>query len=177
RSNAELPLFETLKAFQDQIRIWKKKVPSNVETVNRLIYQLKDHPELPKMEDFVPVALVLELFLGRRVDYDQILAASKKHGTVHMILLELNLELSEELSERIKKLKSNTFQEGVISNMIAGITASKTQPFEKVLFAIGIRNIGENTAQLLARHFRSIDKLQAATGEQLLEINGVGETL
>jgi DNA ligase (NAD+) len=174
---AELPLSDTLKAFQDQIRIWKKKVPSNVEAINRLSYQLKDHPELPKMEDFIPVVLVLELFLGRRVEYDQILEASKQHGTAHMILLELNLELSGELNERIKKLKSNTFQEGVISNMIAGIKASKAQPFEKVLFAIGIRNIGENTAQLIARHFGSIDKLQSSTSEQLLEINGVGETL
>lgn len=61
--------------------------------------------------------------------------------------------------------------------MMEGIKASKDQPFEKVLFALGIRNIGENTAQLLARHFGSIEKLQAATTEQLLEINGVGETL
>jgi DNA ligase (NAD+) len=174
---AELPIFVTLRAFQEQTRIWKKKVPANTGMVERLIRQLKDHPELPKMEDFVPVALVLEIFLGRRAEFEQILEASKKHGTVHMILLELDLDLPDELSERIKKLKSNTFQEGVISNMIAGISASKLQPFEKVLFAIGIRNIGENTAQLLARHFGNIDQLREASTDQLLEINGVGETL
>lgn len=174
---AELPIMETLRALQEQIRVWRKKVPVNTGNVERLILQLKDHPELPKMEDFVPVALVLELFLGRRVEFERILRASQTHGTVHMILLELNLDLSEELTERIKKLKSNTFQEGVISNMIAGINASKAQPFEKVLFAIGIRNIGENTAQLLARHFGNLDKLREASSEQLLEINGVGETL
>ncbi|MBN7810958.1 NAD-dependent DNA ligase LigA [Algoriphagus sp. H41] len=174
---AELPIMETLRALQEQIRVWRKKVPVNTGNVERLILQLKDHPELPKMEDFVPVALVLELFLGRRVEFERILEASQTHGTVHMILLELNLDLSEELTERIKKLKSNTFQEGVISNMIAGINASKAQPFEKVLFAIGIRNIGENTAQLLARHFGNLDKLREASSEQLLEINGVGETL
>jgi DNA ligase (NAD+) len=61
--------------------------------------------------------------------------------------------------------------------MMEGITNSKSQPFEKVLFAIGIRNIGENTAQLLARHFGTIEKLAAATSEELLQINGVGETL
>ena len=61
--------------------------------------------------------------------------------------------------------------------MLEGIKASKNQPFEKVLFAIGIRNIGENTAQLLARHFKTLDKLQEATEEELLEINGVGGTL
>ena len=174
---AELPLLETLKTFQEQIRIWKKKVPANVGMVERLIHQLKDHPELPKMEDFVPVALVLELFLGRKAEWNQILESSQKHGTVHRILLDLNLDLSPELTERIKKLKANTFQEGVISNMMEGIKASKAQPFEKVLFALGIRNIGENTAQLLARHFGSLEKLKDASTEQLLEINGVGETL
>jgi DNA ligase (NAD+) len=91
--------------------------------------------------------------------------------------LELQLTLPEEINERIKKLKANTFQEGVISNMMEGIFASKEQPFEKVLFALGIRNIGENTAVLLAKHFGSIDKLMEVTNEQLLEINGVGETL
>jgi DNA ligase (NAD+) len=96
---------------------------------------------------------------------------------VHAILLKLNLDLSPELTERIKKLKANTFQDGVIKNMMEGIAVSKNQPFEKVLFALGIRNIGENTAQLLARHFGTIEKLEEATTEQLLDINGVGETL
>ncbi|NVJ85228.1 MAG: NAD-dependent DNA ligase LigA [Algoriphagus sp.] len=174
---AELPLLETLKAFQEKIRKWKKKVPSNTGMVEMLINSLKDHPELPKMEDYVPVAVVLEIFLGRRVDFDELVQASKKEGTIHGIILRLNLDLPHELRERIKKLKANTFQEGVISNMLEGIKASKEQSFEKVLFALGIRNIGENTAQLLARHFGSIEKLQDARTDQLLEINGVGETL
>lgn len=172
-----LPLKDRLRAFQAQIRAWKKKVPSNVGMVDLLIHNLSQHADLMKVEDYVPVAVVLEIFLGRRADFEKILEASKKHGTVHMILLELDLDLPSELQERIKKLKANTFQEGVISNMMEGIFASKSQPFEKVLFALGIRNIGENTAQLLARHFGSIEKLQEASSEQLLEINGVGETL
>ncbi len=173
---AELPLAETLRAFQEQLRIWKKKVSSNVGMVEYLINNLKDH-NLPKLEDYVPVAVVLEILLGRRVDFETLLSVSKNEGTVHGILLKLNLDLTAEVSDRIKKLKANTFQDGVISNMMEGIAASKNQPFEKVLFALGIRNIGENTAQLLARHFGTIDQLQVATSEQLLAINGVGETL
>lgn len=175
-ANTELPLFEKLKAFQEQIRKWKKKVPANTGMVDYLIGNLKSH-DLPKLEDYVPVAVVLEIFLGRRIQFEAILEASKRHGTVHRILLDLDLELSQELRERIKKLKANTFQEGVISNMMEGIAASKKQPFEKVLFALGVRNIGENTAALLAQHFGSIDKLKEASTEELLEINGVGETL
>lgn len=174
---SHLPLRDKLRKFQEQIRIWKKKVPANTGMVDYLLEHLSRHPELSKVEDYVPVAVVLEIFLGRRIEFEQILESSKKHGTVHMILLDLNLDLPTELNERIKKLKANTFQEGVISNMMDGIKASKEQPFEKVLFALGIRNIGENTAQLLAKHFGTIEKLQAASTEQLLEINGVGETL
>jgi len=174
--NTELPILEKLKAFQNQIRKWKKKTLPNIGMVDFLIANLKSH-ELPKLEDYVPVAVVLEIFLNRKTDFETLLQATYQHGTVHRILLDLNLDLSPELTERIKKLKANTFQEGVIKNMMEGIGASKNQPFEKVLFALGIRNIGENTAQLLASHFGTIEKLQAASSEELLEINGVGETL
>ena len=174
--NTELPLAQVLKAFQEQIRKWKKKVPSNTGMIDYLVSNLTDH-NLPKLEDYVPVAVVLDLFLSRKVDFKQVLEVSKKEGTVHGILLKLNLDLNQELTERIKKLKANTFQDGVIKNMMEGIAVSKNQPFGKVLFALGIRNIGENTAQLLARHFGTIEKLEAATSEQLLDINGVGETL
>ncbi|SFB54056.1 NAD-dependent DNA ligase LigA [Algoriphagus aquimarinus] len=174
--NTELPLAEVLKAFQEHIRKLKKKVPSNTGMIDYLISNLKDH-NLPKLEDYVPVAVVIDLFLSRKVDFQQVLEVSKKEGTVHGILLKLNLDLNQQLTDRIKKLKANTFQDGVIKNMMEGIAVSKNQPFEKVLFALGIRNIGENTAQLLARHFGTIEKLEAATSEQLLDINGVGETL
>jgi DNA ligase (NAD+) len=175
--NTHLPLRDRLRAFQAQLRAWKKKVPSNVGMIDFLLQNLENHRELMKVEDYVPVAIMLEIFLGRRVDFDRILEASKKHGTVHTILLELQLNLPEEINERIKKLKANTFQEGVIANMMEGIFESKKQPFEKVLFGLGIRNIGENTAVLLAKHFGSIDHLKEANSDQLLEINGVGETL
>lgn len=174
--NTELPLAEVLKAFQEHIRKLKKKVPSNTGMIDYLISNLKDH-NLPKLEDYVPVAVVLDLFLSRKVEFQQVLEVSKKEGTVHGILLKLNLDINQHLTDRIKKLKANTFQDGVIKNMMEGIAVSKNQPFEKVLFALGIRNIGENTAQLLARHFGTIEKLEAATSEQLLNINGVGETL
>jgi DNA ligase (NAD+) len=175
--NTHLPLRDRIRTFQAQLKAWKKKVPSNVGMVDFLLQNLATHVELMKVEDYIPVAVVLEIFLGRRVEFEQILEASKKHGTIHTILLELQLNLPDELQERIKKLKANTFQEGVISNMMEGIFASKSQDFDKVLFALGIRNIGENTAQLLAKHFGTLEKLQAATSEELLEINGVGETL
>lgn len=59
-------------------------------------------------------------------------------------------------------------------NVLAGIEASKNVPFERTLYALGIRFVGEVAAKSLARNFRSIDALSQATLEQLLEVNGIG---
>ena len=59
-------------------------------------------------------------------------------------------------------------------NIIEGIEASKAVPFERVLFALGIRFVGETTAKLLARRFHDIDTLASASLDQLLEVNGIG---
>lgn len=59
-------------------------------------------------------------------------------------------------------------------NVLAGIEASKQVCFERVLFALGIRFVGEVAAKSLARNFRSVDALREASLEQLLEVNGIG---
>ncbi|MBQ0050170.1 MAG: NAD-dependent DNA ligase LigA [Bacteroidales bacterium] len=58
--------------------------------------------------------------------------------------------------------------------ILQGIQASKSVPFERVLFALGIRFVGEIAAKILARNFKNIDNLKSATVEQLLELNGIG---
>ena len=55
-----------------------------------------------------------------------------------------------------------------------GIRASKEVPFERVLFALGIRFVGETTAKTLAKHFRSIDALAAATLDNLIQVDEIG---
>ena len=59
-------------------------------------------------------------------------------------------------------------------NIIEGIRASKDVPFERVLFALGIRFVGETTAKTLAKAFRSIDALAAATLDDLLQVDEIG---
>lgn len=61
--------------------------------------------------------------------------------------------------------------------VIDGIKSSASVPFERVVFAIGIRFVGETTAKLIARHFKSMEALQNATLDQLLEVDGVGEVI
>ena len=63
------------------------------------------------------------------------------------------------------------------ANIIAGIEASKSVPWARVLFALGIRMVGETTAKKIARRFRSVDELQWATKEQLMAIDDVGEQI
>ena len=61
---------------------------------------------------------------------------------------------------------------------IADSIAQSTQvPFERVLFALGIRFVGEIAAKTLARKFKSIDNIMSATAEQLLEVDGIGKVI
>ena len=61
--------------------------------------------------------------------------------------------------------------------IVEGIAATANVPFERVVFAIGIRFVGETTAKLLARKFKSMDALANADMRQLLEVEGVGEVI
>ena len=58
--------------------------------------------------------------------------------------------------------------------IVDSIRASVNVPFERVVYAIGIRFVGETTAKLLARHFHTIEALSEATVEQLQEVEGIG---
>ena len=61
--------------------------------------------------------------------------------------------------------------------IIKGIETSKQVPFERVVFALGIRFVGETSGKLLARHFKNIDSLMNASLQQLLDIDGIGEVM
>ena len=62
-------------------------------------------------------------------------------------------------------------------NMISGIEKSKEIPFDKVLFALGIRFVGETVAKKLAKHFKSIDHLMTASFEELVKADEIGDRI
>ena len=62
-------------------------------------------------------------------------------------------------------------------NIIRSIRLSKQVPFERLLFGLGIRFVGETTARYLADHFRTLDALMAASREELVEAEEVGEKI
>jgi DNA ligase (NAD+) len=59
-------------------------------------------------------------------------------------------------------------------NVLREVEASKKLPLERVIYGLGIRMVGERTAQFLAEHFGSLDALMKATAEELQEVNEVG---
>ena len=60
---------------------------------------------------------------------------------------------------------------------LKSLEESKKTPFEKVLFALGIRHVGETTAKSMARHFKNIDAMATATREDLLAVDDIGEVI
>jgi DNA ligase (NAD+) len=69
------------------------------------------------------------------------------------------------------------FKERSVLNILDGVEASKSQPFERVLFAIGIRHVGATVAKKLVRHFRTIESLLSANREDLLAAEEIGEVI
>lgn len=77
----------------------------------------------------------------------------------------------------VQQINGDGSRQKSAEKIVNGIEASKQVPFERVVFALGIRFVGETTARLLARHFKTIDALAAASLQDLLEVEGVGEVI
>ena len=88
------------------------------------------------------------------------------------VLLNIEFEVGEEEDKKRRSLKQKS-----VDNMLKGIEQSKHIPFEKVLFALGIRLVGETVAKKLARHFQNIDALMNATMEELNSIHEIGDKI
>ena len=69
------------------------------------------------------------------------------------------------------------FAEKSAENLVAAIEASKRQPLSRLLNGLGILHVGEMAAQVLARHFRTLDALAHATEEQITSVRGVGDII
>ena len=117
----------------------------------------------------------IEHFIQRKaMDIDSL--GEKTIDSLHALgLVNSPADLYDLTREDVFKLEG--FKETSTKNLLDGIEASKKAPFECVLFAIGIRYVGNTVAQKLARHFKTMDNLEKATLEQLLEAPEVGEKI
>ena len=80
--------------------------------------------------------------------------------------------LTEEQLLTLDKFKKKSAQ-----NLLNAIEGSKRNNLDKLIFGLGIRNIGDKAAALLGEHFGSMDALRQATAEQMCEIDGFGEVM
>ncbi len=98
----------------------------------------------------------------------------KDYGDLYTLsyddLINQELEVSSDSSDKtVRRLLEKS-----VENILAGVSRSKDQPFEKVLFALGIRYVGQTTAEVLAEHFETLDKLMQAGQEELEEVYTIG---
>ncbi|WP_315403382.1 NAD-dependent DNA ligase LigA [Hoylesella saccharolytica] len=77
----------------------------------------------------------------------------------------------------VQQINGDGSREKSARKIVNSIRASLEVPFERVLFALGIRFVGETSAKLLARHFKTLDALMVASIADLMEVEGVGEVI
>jgi len=103
---------------------------------------------------------------------DETIETFYKNGLIRHIS---DLYTLNQKSEQLKVL--DRFGERSIENMLLGIEKSKEMPFEKVLFGLGIRYVGETVAKKLAAGVKNIDNLAKATIEALISIDEIGQRI
>lgn len=86
-------------------------------------------------------------------------------------------DLYELHKHRDKLLMIDRMAEKSVNNLLEGIELSKQVPFERVVFALGIRHVGETTAKKLAHHFQSMDNLLKAGESELADVPEVGAVI
>jgi DNA ligase (NAD+) len=99
-----------------------------------------------------------------------------KYDDLFLLGSPVSADLFLQESQIVNK-KQSVLKEKSVENILEGIEKSKNVPFEKVLYAMGIRYVGEVTAKCLARYFRSIEHLQHASIEELMSVEEVGERI
>jgi DNA ligase (NAD+) len=80
-------------------------------------------------------------------------------------------------AEEDKKERTVSFRKKTVENILKGIEASENIPFERVLFALGIRFVGETVAKKLAFYFKNIDEIIEASYEDLIAVDEIGERI
>jgi len=145
---------------------------SNLHHLEGEVQHLCLHPECPwqirrRIEHFASRDAMNIEGLGEKV-IDQFVSLGLLHSIADIYTLH---EKKEEL------LALDRWGEKSVDRLLESIEQSKQQPFRKVLFALGIRHIGEGISKTLATHFSSMDILRNASLEQLLSIKEVGNSI
>ena len=100
------------------------------------------------------------------------LTYEKMFGLENVVVINDDFNLQDSL-----KTRKVSFKEKTVNNILKSLQKSKDVPFARVLFALGIKEVGEVTAKILANTFGDIDAIASASVEELQEVNTVGVTI
>ena len=119
----------------------------------------------------------MQHFIGRKMmDIegmgDETVDTFFKKGLLHNIVDIYGLKDHQDDLQQLER-----FGQKSIDNMLNGIEKSKEKPFEKVLFSLGIRHVGETIAKKLAQHFKNIDALAQASTEEIEGVQDIGRRI
>ncbi len=117
----------------------------------------------------------IEHFISRKAMNIDGLGAETVETFFSKNLIKNYADLYNLKAEELMQLEG--FQEKSVQNILAGLEASEQIPFDRVLYALGIRFVGETVAKKLARHYKSLDALMAATKDELIEVDEIGEKI
>lgn len=117
----------------------------------------------------------IEHFIGRKAMNIEGLGAETVDQLFENGLLNNAADLYDLTFDKLIVL--DRMAEKSVENLLNGLEASKKIPFERVLFAVGIRFVGETVAKKLAKHFKSIDNIKNAKFDELLEAEEIGEKI
>ncbi|QEC54110.1 NAD-dependent DNA ligase LigA [Anseongella ginsenosidimutans] len=119
----------------------------------------------------------MQHFIGRRAMDIQGIGSETIELLYQKGLLKNIADLYELKTKEEILLSFDRFGERSVNNLLEGIEKSKEMPFERVLFGLGIRYVGETVARKLAAHFKDIDRLAAAGFDELISVNEIGDRI
>ncbi len=152
------------------------------------LYKQSSHYRFPRIDNYISLSefLFLKYYDKNKdalfnYDFENLLDKSKKVNFIDELrnskIFDINFKGFTDTITKISNRKTIGIRELSAKNIIKGIEKSKEIPFEKVLFALGIRFVGETVAKKLAKHFKSIDNLMVATFEELVNVDEIGERI
>ncbi len=131
-----------------------------------------DHPECPWQ-----LRRRIEHFASRNAMNIEGLGEKVVEQFVELYYLKSIADIFDLKQHRDEILKLDRWGEKSTDNLLEAIEKSKQQPFHKVLFALGIRFIGEGAAKILAQNFKNIDNLMAAATEEISAVFEIGKKM
>lgn len=175
---------ETLEKFKDYLQLSKSKKSFLLKSLTFNEESLRNN--------YIPLENVLyEIFKGQ-ISFETLTITSKKIKTIddlfdleNDLILQKDQHFLQYIQKANNKLQLDLFnyrkkiglQAKTIDNILAGLEKSKEIPFERVLFSLGIRHVGETVAKKLAQYFKNIDSISNASLEQLTSVDDVGERI